>query len=127
MRYGEPMVLLAFLLSLSPPMYCTVTDGDTIRCGDERVRLLGINAPELPGHCRRGRECVKGDGLASKRSLERLVSGRPVQLERYGRDRYNRTLAYAFVDGVNLSCAQIKNGGAIYKAEWDDGKRLRRC
>ena len=121
------MFILSMLLALSPPMHCTVTDGDTIRCGDERVRLLGIDAPELPGHCRRGRECVPGDGLASKRSLERLIGGRPVRLERFGRDRYDRTLAYVFVGGVNLSCAQIQNGRAIYKAGWDDGRRLRRC
>lgn len=34
---------------------CTVTDGDTIRCNGERIRLLGIDTPELPGHCRQGR------------------------------------------------------------------------
>ena len=28
---------------------CTVTDGDTVRCNGERIRLLGIDAPELPG------------------------------------------------------------------------------
>jgi endonuclease YncB( thermonuclease family) len=40
---------------------CTVTDGDTIRCNGERIRLLGIDTPELPGHCRKGRDCVSGD------------------------------------------------------------------
>lgn len=29
-------------------------DGDTLRCGRERIRLLGTDAPELPGHCQRG-------------------------------------------------------------------------
>lgn len=33
---------------------CTVTDGDTLRCGSEWIRLLGIDALELPGHCRSG-------------------------------------------------------------------------
>lgn len=44
---------------------CTVTDGDTIRCGAERIRLLGIDAPELPGHCRSGRACAPGDPYGS--------------------------------------------------------------
>lgn len=30
---------------------CTLTDGDTIRCIGERIRLLGIDTPELPSHC----------------------------------------------------------------------------
>lgn len=48
---------------------CRVTDGDTIRCGDERIRLLAIDAPELPSHCRTGRECAPGDPYASGTSL----------------------------------------------------------
>ena len=36
---------------------CTVTDGDTIRCDGEPIRLLGIDTPEVPGHCREGRDC----------------------------------------------------------------------
>lgn len=36
------------------PIYgCRAVDGDTLRCGQERVRLLGIDAPEMPGHCPR--------------------------------------------------------------------------
>lgn len=44
-------------------------DGETLRCGKERIRLLGIDAPETPGHCRRGRKCVEGDPYASKAAL----------------------------------------------------------
>ena len=32
-----------------------VIDGDTIKCGAIRVRLLGIDAPEFSGHCQPGR------------------------------------------------------------------------
>src|ERR1700712_1173347 len=50
--------------------WCRVVDGDTLRCGNERVRLLGIDAPELPGHCRIGRACAPGDPYASTASLQ---------------------------------------------------------
>lgn len=39
-----PLVLAAAALCLSP----SVHDGDTIRCGRERVRIANIDAPELP-------------------------------------------------------------------------------
>ncbi len=50
-----------------------VVDGDTLRCGSERVRLAGIDAPEMPGHCRPGRECTAGDAFASRDGLQALV------------------------------------------------------
>lgn len=100
---------------------CRVTDGDTIRCGDERVRLLGIDTPEMPGHCRRGRNCVEGDPHAAKRSLERLLQGQELTIQRIGTDRYQRTLAVVQAGGKDLSCHQLTQGHAIYRADWDDG------
>lgn len=99
---------------------CTLMaiDGDTLRCGQERIRLIGIDAPELPGHCEEGRSCAPGDPLASKRSLETLSRGAAV-IDRQGRDKYDRTLARVQVDGVDLSCAQLSAGHAIYRSDWD--------
>lgn len=60
---------------------CTVNDGDTIRCNGERVRLLGIDAPELPGHCRSGRDCAPGDRYASTAGLGDALTG-TIHIER---------------------------------------------
>lgn len=103
---------------------CTVIDGDTLRCGRERVRLLAIDAPELGGKCRLGRQCVEGDAEASKRALERLVLRRRIKLERVGKDRWGRTLAMAWAGRTNLSCAQIQRGRAVYVRQWDNGGRI---
>jgi len=94
-------------------------DGDTLRCGRERVRLLGIDAPELPGHCRRGRDCALGNPFASKRHLAAGLRGRAT-IVRVGRDRYGRTLAAVRVGGQDLSCRQLVAGLARYVARWDD-------
>ncbi len=115
------------LLAAAALVQCTVTDGDTLRCGAERVRLIGIDAPELPGHCRPDRDCVSGDAFASTRALERAIDGRPVRLERHGKDAYGRTLAFAFVGPVNLSCAQLRAGQAIYVRRWDVNGTVGRC
>lgn len=101
-----------------------VVDGDTIRAGDERIRLLGIDAPEIHG-CRQGRVCVPGDGQASKRSLQMMMGGR-VSVQRVGQDRYGRTLAQVYANGQNVACEQIRRGQAVYVAKWDNGGLLAR-
>ena len=100
-----------------------VVDGDTLRCGSERVRLLGIDAPELE-HCPRWRVCAPGDGQASKRSLVAAMRSGPVRLQRVTVDRYGRTVAVVWAGGVNLSCWQLERGQAIYKPHWDNGGRI---
>jgi endonuclease YncB( thermonuclease family) len=100
---------------------CHAIDGDTIRCGDQRIRLNGIDAPEMPGHCRRGRACVPGDPIASRDHLAVLLSHGPAQVEALKTDRYGRTVAQVTVEGIDLSCAQLDH--ASYIAKWDEGGR----
>lgn len=90
-------------------------DGDTIRCANlhARVRLLGIDAPELAGHCRRGRACAPGDGAASMAALAKLIAGGRVVIHGAGHDRYGRILARVTVGRVDLSCAMLAAGAAI--------------
>lgn len=70
-----------------------VVDGDTFRYGAERVRLKGIDTPELsePG------------GPAAKLRLEELLHNGPVHIVPHGRDVYNRLVADVFVDGQNVA------------------------
>lgn len=102
---------------------CKVTDGDTIRCGAERIRLLGIDAPELPGHCRAGRICAPGDPYASSASLGAAMAA-TMRIERVGTDRYGRTLALVAGPRGDLSCWQLQRGQAIYKPQWDNDGRI---
>jgi endonuclease YncB( thermonuclease family) len=90
-----------------------VVDGDTLRCGGTRIRLQGIDAPELPGHCARGRACTPGDPFASTDNLRALVSGATMVCRQTDTDRYGRTVARCSVRGRDLSCAQIAGGFAV--------------
>jgi endonuclease YncB( thermonuclease family) len=90
-----------------------VLDGDTFDCGATRVRLAGIDAPELEGHCRPGRRCAPGDPYASTEHLRQLVSGARVQCRRTDTDVYGRAVARCTTAGTDLSCAQIGGGYAI--------------
>jgi len=111
--------MLALTTAIALTLTCSVTDGDTIRCGDERIRITGIDAPETRA-CRQGRQCVPGDGQASTRTMEAVVEGRELTIVRLGRDRYGRTLGVVYADGENVACAQLAAGQAYYIERWDD-------
>lgn len=106
---------------LSLLLACTLIaiDGDTLRCGRERIRLLGIDAPEMPGHCRRGRQCVEGDPFAARAALAAAIARGPATIKRRGRDRYGRTLARVRVGGVDLSKHMVRTGHAVRVARWE--------
>ena len=97
-----------------------VVDGDTLRCGAERVRLLGIDAPEIEP-CPRWRVCAPGDGESARRSLMGALHYGPVRYRPITVDRFGRTVANVWAGRLNLSCWQIQRGQAIYKPHWDNG------
>ncbi|NML11612.1 thermonuclease family protein [Sphingobium sp. AR-3-1] len=121
------MILVALLLSIwTPATQCVAIDGDTLRCSEiGRVRLLGIDAPEMPGHCRKGRACVPGNPHKSKANLAKLIRG-GVTIAPFTRDRYGRTVAQVYSGGRNVACEQLRAGAARYVAKWDSGRRLTR-
>lgn len=90
-----------------------ILDGDTLDCASERIRLHGIDAPELEGHCRPGRKCTPGDPIASTSNLERLTSGAELKCRKIDTDVYGRTVARCTANGLDLSCAQISGGFAV--------------
>jgi micrococcal nuclease len=84
-----------------------VIDGDTfIAENKERVRLLGINAPE------------KGDLYyeEAKNALERMIKGKVVELEIDIKDKdlYGRYLRYVFVNNYFVNLEMVKNGYAHF-------------
>ena len=112
-------------LALAVLAQCIAVDGDTIRCGDERIRLIAIDAPEMPGHCQPNRDCAPGDPFASKAALAKALTG-SLTIERLGTDRYGRTVADVFSNNHSLSCMQIAAGHARYWARYDKGGRIER-
>ncbi|MDF1627050.1 MAG: thermonuclease family protein [Parvibaculaceae bacterium] len=88
-----------------PDLSLHATDGDTIRAGDERIRIIGIDAPELGRRAR----CVAEQKAAEKARdfLSTALASGPVTITRQGEDRYGRTLAYVFVNGRDIADTMI--------------------
>lgn len=125
------MIVLAILAAATPILQrCTepmAIDGDTIKCASGiRLRMSGIDAPELPGHCRAGRTCAPGDPAKAKADLAKLLAGKRVTYRAIKVDLYGRTVAVVYVRKVNASCAQLAAGNAIYKPQWDTGWHIKR-
>lgn len=99
---------------------CVVHDGDTVRCGSERVRLVNIDAPELPGsprcdprHLRGGLNpswCDYDLGERSAVALSTFLARGPVAIHRQGQDRYGRTLARLTVNGHDAGAYLVAQG-----------------
>jgi micrococcal nuclease len=110
------MLIVASILCAAP----VAVDGDSLRCGSTRLRLLGIDAPELHG-CPNYRQCVGGDGEASKQSLREGLRLGPFRYQVVSVDRFGRSIVMAWAGSVNLSCWQLQRAAAIYKPKWDNG------
>lgn len=86
-------------------------DGDTISVGSgPHIRLARIDAPELPGHCRRGRICQPGDPYAAREYLQGLLNHGDLQCTDSGTDVYRRRLAECSISGLNVSDAMLRSG-----------------
>jgi endonuclease YncB( thermonuclease family) len=91
-----------------------VVDGDTLVHGGERIRLTGIDAPELAQTCRDGQARAWSCGQAAKERLAALVSQGGVSCSARGKDRYHRTLAICSAGGVaDVGAALVRGGYAV--------------
>lgn len=83
--------------------------------GSTSVRLLGIDAPELAGHCRKGRNCTPGDGARARQILAAMVKRGAVACNPQGFDSYGRTLARCKIGTIDLSCELVRRDAAVFR------------
>lgn len=105
-----------------------VIDGDTLVLDGKRIRLVGIDAPELRQVCQRDNEpwpCGKG----ARDHLADLIGDAKIGCEAGGSDRYGRLLAVCSSGGRDLNAAMVSTGYAVafgdYEAE-ENGARAKR-
>lgn len=96
-----------------------VTDADTIKVQGERVRLIGIDAPESRQVCKLdGKPWLCGKDAAN--ALHDKIRRKHVRCEWEKRDRYKRPLAVCTMDGESINMWLVESG-------WAYAYRFRRC
>ncbi|MFT0859493.1 thermonuclease family protein [Ancylobacter sp. G4_0304] len=89
-----------------------VADGDSLEVGGERIRLEGLDAPELHQSCGApGREWPCG--RRAREALQKLVDAGEVSCRPVDEDRYGRAVAICEAGGRDLGRAMVAQGLAI--------------
>lgn len=104
----------AALIACNAP---AVHDGDTLRCGGERVRLFGVDAPEV----RRGTKPAEPLAYEARDELIRLTRGR-VACRFVERDRYGRFVGRCWSSATpDVNAALIRSGLATEYRRYSKG------
>ena len=90
-----------------------VIDGDTIAVNRVKIRLAGIDAPELD----------QPWGKKSKWEMVRLCKGQIITVELTGKSSYDRLVGTCYLpDGRDLGAEIIKAGLALDGGYYSEGK-----
>ena len=90
-----------------------VIDGDTIALNNRRVRLAGIDAPELSQECIEPDNTVVKCGQGAKRSLQYAIGNYNVTCIRKDVDHYGRIVADCYANGISLNELMVRIGMAV--------------
>jgi endonuclease YncB( thermonuclease family) len=111
-----------------------VIDGDTIDVAGARIRLEGIDAPEIEQSCADPAGTRWSCGRAAARELRTHLAGQALRCETSGVDGYRRLLATcALPDGSEVNAWLVREGWAlaygfsgVYRAEEAEAQAARR-
>ncbi len=106
MRMSEPVDTQVFVGPFR------VIDGDTLATGAQRLRLSGIDAPELAQTCRDVRGMEWPCGQAARTMLERLMGDAP-ECRGSDKDRYGRIVVSCRSAGRAVNADMVEAGYAL--------------
>ena len=101
-----------------------IVDGDTVYINNYKIRLEGIDAPEMKQKCKREKLKISSIigytfyedyycGEYSKENLSTNIKGSKIKCISLTQDRYKRYLAKCFKGKINLNRWMVRNGYAV--------------
>ncbi|MFC5385483.1 thermonuclease family protein [Aquamicrobium segne] len=102
-----------------------IVDGDSIELDGQRIRLLGIDAPEYRQNCtRNGRQYPCGK--QSRAFLLQLTQNKTVTCRGAKNDQYGRFLASCEAGGADLNRLLVAEGWAVAYGDFEDEEKAAR-
>lgn len=89
-----------------------VIDGDTIDLDGQRIRLYGLDAPEMKQSCTLA-DGPYACGEKAKEALSSLIAGQDVRCEKRDIDRYNRIVGVCYSGGTDINAWMVAQGYAV--------------
>lgn len=117
-----PRTAYAGSYDLSGRVHITkVSDGDSLRSGNLRIRLFGIDAPELKQQCADQNGVLWGCGVAAQRQLNGLIdTNKDLQCSLLDVDRYGRLIMQCFNGATDIGAAMVRSGHALAYRHFSD-------
>ena len=98
-----------------------VSDGDSLRSGNLRIRLFGIDAPELMQQCADQNGVLWGCGVAARRQLNDLIgTNKDLKCSLRDVDRYGRLIMQCFNGATDIGAAMVRSGHALAYRHFSD-------
>ena len=98
-----------------------VSDGDSLRSGDLRIRLFGIDAPELKQQCADQNGVLWNCGAAAQQQLIAIIrENKELQCNLRDVDRYGRLIMQCFTDSIDIGAAMVQSGYALAYRHFSD-------
>lgn len=112
-------LVAAWLDPVQPPVIgkARVSDGDSFWMGEQRIRLLGLDAPELSQQCEEADGASWPCGRAARDRMASLLAG-PVDCVPEQHDRYQRLLARCTASGRDLGAVMVSEGLAVSSGDY---------
>jgi endonuclease YncB( thermonuclease family) len=118
MKIFNVSVIVLFILSLNVVAgeisgVPRITDGDTIKILDKRIRFHGIDTPEKKQFCIKNSKEYRC-GQEATNALKKKIDGKLVICKVQDKlDRYRRYIGVCFLGDIDLNKWMVRNGYAI--------------
>lgn len=119
--FGILAAVFSYFEPAEPPIsgHAGAVDGDTLRVRGVRVRLLGLDAPELAQTCTAADGSQWPCGEAARRQMVAvLADAGAVICHPHGHDRYGRVLARCQSASTDVGAAMVSAGLAVADGDY---------
>ena len=101
--------------------HAQIVDGDTIKINSQKIRLFGIDAPELKQTCKKTYLTIiffsftkdYACGKISTEKLKKKINNKVINCKILDIDRYKRLIGECYKRNINLNSWLVSNGHAV--------------